>query len=100
MADPVHNFGARKCKRGVSFNRATNDIPKVVGEADQHPTGGGSEEQAIVVMDSPEMGFHSQPTFESAPTTDSGEVPQIHEEVREGIPSGQITSRPDKATSS
>ena len=38
--------------------RATNATPEVVGEADQHPTSGGSEGQAIVVMDSPKMGFH------------------------------------------
>ena len=46
------------------------------------------------------MGIHGQSTSESSPTVDSGEVPQTHEEVREGIPSRQITSRLDKATSS
>ena len=34
MADLVHNFGARKRKRGASFKRATDATPKVVGEAD------------------------------------------------------------------
>ena len=46
------------------------------------------------------MGFHSQSTFETAPSTDLGEVPLTHEEVREGIPSEQTTSRYAKATSS
>ena len=58
MADLVHNFGARKREQSVSFKRATDATLEVVGEADQHTTDGGSEEQAIVVMDSPEMGFH------------------------------------------
>ena len=58
MVDLVHNFSARNAKRGASFKRVTDATPEVVGEADQHPTGGGLEEQAIVVMDSPEMGFH------------------------------------------
>ena len=55
---------------------------------------------AIVVIDSPKMGFHGKSASESVAMTDSREVPRTHEEVREGIPSGQITSWPDKATSS
>ena len=58
MADLVHNFDVWKRKRGASFKRATDATPEVVGEADQQPTGGGSKEQAIVVMDSLEIGFH------------------------------------------
>ena len=100
MADLIHNFGARKRKRGARFKWTTEAIPEVVGEADQDPTGGGSEEQAIFVMDSPEMAFHGQSDSKSVPMADSGEVPQTHEEVRDGIPLGQITSQPDKATSS
>ena len=46
------------------------------------------------------MGFHGQLASETAPTADLGEVPQTHEEVREGIPLGEMSSRPDKATSS
>ena len=42
MADLIHNFGARKRKRGSSFKRATDATPEVVSEADQHLTGGGS----------------------------------------------------------
>ena len=45
MTDLIHNFGAQKCKRGANFKRATDATPEVVGEADQHSTGGGSEEQ-------------------------------------------------------
>ena len=41
MADLVHNFGARKRKRGASFKRATDATPEVVGEANQQPTSGG-----------------------------------------------------------
>ena len=58
MVDLVHNFGARKRKQGATFKRATDATLKVVGEVDQHPTGEGSDGQAIVVMDSLEMGFH------------------------------------------
>ena len=100
MADLVHNFGGRKRKQGAIFKRATNATSEVVGEADQHPTGGGSEELAIVVMDSPKTGFQGQSALETAPSADLGEVPPTHEEVREGIPSEQTTSRPAKATSS
>ena len=100
MVDLVHNFGARKRKQGSSFKRATEVTPEVVGEVDQHPTGEGSDGQAIVVVDSPMMGFHGQSASEVAPLADLGEVPRTHEEVMEGIPLEHITSRPDVATSS
>ena len=58
MADLVHYFGAQKHKQGACFKRATDATPEVVAEADQHPTGKGLDVQAIVVSDSPEMGFH------------------------------------------
>ena len=51
MADLVHNFSTRKHKRGASFKRVIDATPKVVSEADQHSTDGGSEDQAIVIMD-------------------------------------------------
>ena len=41
MADLVHNFGARKRKRGASFKRVTDATPEMVGEVDQHPIGEG-----------------------------------------------------------
>ena len=37
---------------------------------------------------------------ETTPLTDLGDVPLTHEEIREGIPSEQIISQPDKTTSS
>ena len=43
MADLIHNFGARKGKRGASFKRATDATLGVVGEANQYPTGEGSD---------------------------------------------------------
>ena len=46
------------------------------------------------------MGYHSQSASETVPTANLGEVPLTREEVREGIPSEEITSRPDKVTSS
>ena len=67
MADLIHNYGARKRKRGASFKRATDAKPDAVGEVDQHPTGEGSDRQAIVVVDSPKKGFHGQSTSETAP---------------------------------
>ena len=72
----------------------------MVGEVDQHPTGKGSNGQAIVVVDSPEMGFHGQSASETMSSENLGDVPLTHEEVQEGIPSEKTTSRPDKATSS
>ena len=72
----------------------------MVGQADQHPTSGGSEWQAIVVMNSPEIGFHGQSTSKTALSTDLEGVTLTHREVREGIPSEQSTNRSDKATSS
>ena len=98
MADLVHNIGAQKQKRGASFKQATDATSEVVGEAVQHPTNEGSKGQAIVIMDSPEMGFHGQLASETTLSTDLGEVPLTHEEVREGIPSEQTTTWPDKAT--
>ena len=43
MDDLVHNFNARKRKRGASFKRATDATPEVVGGADQHPSCENSE---------------------------------------------------------
>ena len=100
MVDLVHNFGARKRKRGASCKRETNATPEVVCEVDHHPTGEGSDGQAIVVVDSLEMGFHGQSASETAPTVDLEEVPRTHEDIRIGIPSNQISSLLDKATSS
>ena len=57
MADLIHNFGARKRKRGANFKRATDATPKVIGEANQHSARGGFEDQAIVVTDSPRWAF-------------------------------------------
>ena len=90
MADLVHNLSAWKCKWGASSKRATDATPEVVGEADQHSTGGGSEEQAIVVMDSPETSFHDQPAMETTHLADLGEVPQTHEEVRGIFPQSRL----------
>ena len=58
----------------------------MVGEADQHPTGEGSDWQAIVIIDSPEMGFHGQSALKTELSANLGEVSLTHAEVREGIP--------------
>ena len=100
MADLVHNFGARKHKRGASFKRVTDATLEVVGEADQHPISEGSDRQVIIIMDSPEIGFHGQSASETVLSEDLGKVFLTHAKVREGIPQEQISSRPDKATSS
>ena len=94
MVDLIHNFGARKRKRGSSFDRVTDVTPEVMGEAEQHSPDGGLEEQAIVVMDSIKMGFHGQPAMETAPSDDLEEAPLTHEESQGGVPSEQIASRP------
>ena len=82
MSDLIHNFGVQKRKRGASFEQTTDVTLEVMGEAEQHSTGGGSEEQAIVVMDSPKMGFHGQPAVETTHLVDLEEVPLTHEEAR------------------
>ena len=99
MADLVHNFDARKHKRGDIFKRVTDATPEVVDEASQQPTGEGSYVQVIVILDSLEMGFHGQSASETTLSTNLGEVSLAHVEVQDDIPSEQITSRPDKATS-
>ena len=98
MDDLIHNFGARKRKRGVSFKRVTDATPEVVGEGSQQPTSEGSDVQVIVVSDSPEMGFHGQSASETELSADLGELSLTHAEVQEDIPSKQIASRLDKAT--
>ena len=81
MADLVHNFGTRKCKRGASFKRVIEATPEVTDEASQQPIGESSNVQMIVVSDSPEMGFHGQLASETALSVDLGEVFPIHAEV-------------------
>ena len=39
MADLIHNFSARKRKRGASFKQTTDVTLEVMGEADQHSIG-------------------------------------------------------------
>ena len=46
------------------------------------------------------MGFHGQSAPETVFLIDLGELSLIHAEVQEDIPSEQIASRLDKATSS
>ena len=58
MADLIHNFGARKCKRSANVKRVTGATPEVAGEASQQPSGESSNVQAIVVSNSLKMGFH------------------------------------------
>ena len=55
--------------------------------------------QAIVVSDSPEMGFHGQSASETALLVDLEEVSPTHAEVQEDIPSKQIAGRLDKVKS-
>ena len=87
MSNLIHNFGAQKRKRGASFERTTNVTLEVMGEAEQYSVGEGSEEQAIVVMDLPEMGFLGQLAVETAHSADLEEVPLTHEEAWGGAPS-------------
>ena len=58
MADLVHNFGARKCKRGANFKRVTGATPEVASGASQQPPDESLDVQVIVALDSPETGFH------------------------------------------
>ena len=87
IVDLVHNFGAQKRKQGASFKRVTGGTPEVAGEASQQPSDESSNVQAIVVSDSPKMGFHSQSALETPLSVDLGEVSPTHVEVQEDIPS-------------
>ena len=87
MAYLIHNFSAWKRKRGASFERTTDVTPEVMGEAEQHSTSGGSEDQAIIVMDSLEMGFHGQLAVETIHSADVEEAPLTHEEAQGGVSS-------------
>ena len=49
MADPIHNFSARKHKRGANFKRATGTTHEVASEASQQPSDKSLNVQAIVV---------------------------------------------------
>ena len=71
----------------------------MVGEVDHHPTDDGLNVQAIPVSDSPEMPFHGQSAPETALLMDLREVSPTHTGVQKDIPSKQVTSQPDKATS-
>ena len=73
---------------------------EVVGEADQNTTDEGLDGQAIVIMNSHEVGFHGQSTSETVLSADLGKVSLTHAEVQKDIPSKQIASRPNRATSS
>ena len=64
-----------------------------MGEAEQHSTSGGSEEQAIAVMEFPEMGFHGQLTVETTYSADVEEASLTHEEARGGGGGGFPRSR-------
>ena len=99
MADFVHNFAARKRKRGAIFKRALVATSDVAGEASRQPSGENSNVQAIVISSSPEMGFHGQSDSETAPLVDLGEVSPTQAEVREDIPSEQVDGRSDRAKS-
>ena len=110
-------LGKRKKKRTrwlISFitsaHRSVNEVPalserlmqptpEVTGEVNQQPTGKSSDVQAIVVSDSPEMGFHGQSSLETALSMDLGEVSPTHAEVQEDIPLEQTVGRSDKAKS-
>ena len=58
MTDFVHNFTARKRKRGSTLKRALVATSDVAGDASRQPSGENSNVQAIVVSGSPEMGLH------------------------------------------
>ena len=76
MVDLVHNFAARKRKRGATYKWATVATPDVAGEASRQPSGESSDVQAIVISGSPKMGFHGQSALEIAPLVDLESSPQ------------------------
>ena len=81
MADLIHNFDTRNRKRGANLKRAIDVTPKVVGEASQQPSDGSSNVHAIVISDSPKIGFHGQSASETVLLVDLGVVSPTHAEV-------------------
>ena len=81
MTNLVHNFGERKHKQGASFKGVIDGTPEVVSEASQQPTDEGLDVPAIVISNSPEMGFHGQSDLETALLADVGEVSLTHAKV-------------------
>ena len=71
----------------------------MVGEADQHPFCESSDVQAIIISNSPKMGFHGQSASGTSLLADLGDVSLPHAEVQEDIPSEQTAGRSDKAAS-
>ena len=53
----------------------------MAGEASQQPFDESLDMQAIVILDSPEMGFHGESDSETALSVDLGEVSPTHAEV-------------------
>ena len=88
--DLLHNFGARKRKRGANFKRATGATPEVASKASQQPSGGSSDVQVIVVLDSPEMGFHGQSALETAFLVDLRQVSQLIRRSRRTFPRSRL----------
>ena len=86
MADPIHNFGARKRKQGASFKGAADVTAELADDAGQPASGEDLDMQAIVISGLPEMGFHGQLALETTLSVDSGEVTPAHAEVREDNP--------------
>ena len=82
MVDLVHNFDARKRKRGAKFKRATGATPEVAGKTSQQPSDESSDVQAIVISDSPKKGFCGQLFSETALSVDLGEVSPTHAEIQ------------------
>ena len=81
MADPIHNFGARKRKQGASFKGGADATAELADEAGQPAYGEDLDMQAIVISSLPEMGFHGQLASETTLSVDSGEVAPTHAEV-------------------
>ena len=74
LGPPVVSDPSGPYELGCWAKQMTDATPEVVGEADQHPTSKGSEGQAIVVMDSLEMGFHGQSASETTLSANLGET--------------------------
>ena len=97
MDDLVHNFASRKRKRGASFRQAVDATVEVASEASEPPSNGRSDLQEIVILGSPEMGFHSQPALENATMMESGDASPTPAAIQVVLHPEQTASQSDRA---
>ena len=73
----IHNFATRKRKGDANLKQAVDALPKVARGSGQPRSDEGSEVQAIVILDSLEMGLNDQLAVENVTLAESREASPI-----------------------